>query len=45
MKLYRMRREGFAGTVPEDFVSMLRKIKPKKLEREHPMRIEFKFVD
>lgn len=39
-----MTREGFPGRDVHDFVAMLKKIKPKKCEREHPMRIEFKRV-
>ncbi len=39
-----MIREGFPGNDPRWFVDMLMKIKPKGLQREHPMRIEFKRV-
>lgn len=39
-----MKREGFPGRDPADFVAMLKKIKPKKCKRAHPMRIELKRV-
>lgn len=39
-----MTKEGFPNMQPLSFVSMLKKIKPKKLNRDHPMRIEFKRV-
>ena len=40
-----MTREGFPGRDPADFVAMLRKIKPKSCNQEHPMRIEFKYLE